>query len=378
VRRPEAADVYNNDLRRTRRLLVAIQVLFVVVALEALLHIYNPIPFRVRGNRIDLRRHQVFTVRIPGATKVDPVVQYRTNALGFRGPEPPADFDRHLSIVAIGGSTTGCFLLNDADTWPDQLHRRLGDRFPTLWTNNAGIDGQSTYGHLVLLRDYVSQIRPNVALFLVGLNDVALAAANWFDEKASAPALTVRETLTEWFVSHTELVALAQNAWRARQAQRYGLATSEMRYADLPVWTGHSGELEERSRHFRPAFEQRVVELVRASRAARIEPVLITQPALYGEVADPSTGIDFSNRRVNDFANGDEAWRALENYNDATRRVAERENVLLIDLARRLPRDSRYYSDLVHFSKTGAGEVAEIVSSSLVPTLERFVARKRE
>jgi hypothetical protein len=192
-----------------RLILIALQGAFVVVALEVLLHVYNPIPFRVRGNRIVLRRHESFTVRVPNARKVDPVVQYRTNALGFRGPEMPADFDKHLSVLAIGGSTTGCFLLNDGDTWPDQLHRRLVGRFPDLWMNNAGIDGQSTYGHLILLRDYVSQIRPDFALFLIGLNDVALSAANWFDESATNRVLTKREIVTEWIVSHSELASIA-------------------------------------------------------------------------------------------------------------------------------------------------------------------------
>jgi lysophospholipase L1-like esterase len=64
----------------------------------------------------------------------------------------------------------------------------------------------------------------------------------------------------------------------------------------------------------------------------------------------------------------------LEIYNAATRRVAEREHVLLIDLARKLPKDSRYFSDLVHFSKLGAAKIAEIASPSLLPSLERAIA----
>jgi hypothetical protein len=43
-------------------------------------------------------------------------------------------------------------------------------------------------------------------------------------------------------------------------------------------------------------------------------------------------------------------------------------------LASNLPKDTRYYSDLVHFSNIGAAKVAEIVTSPLMATLERLGA----
>ena len=90
----------------------SLQIVFAGAVLEGLLHLYNPIPFRVKGNRIVLRRHERNTFRNPDAVKLDRIIEYRTNSLGFRGAEPPKDLPNRLSILTIGGSTTGCFMLN--------------------------------------------------------------------------------------------------------------------------------------------------------------------------------------------------------------------------------------------------------------------------
>ena len=49
---------------------------------------------------------------------------------------------------------------------------KLSRDFTRVWINNAGLDGATTYRHLILLEDYVVKLQPKVVLFLVGINDV--------------------------------------------------------------------------------------------------------------------------------------------------------------------------------------------------------------
>ena len=77
------------------------------------------------------------------------------NSLGFRGAPPPRDFPDYLTIITIGGSTTECFYLSDGRTWPDLLGQNLSREFNRVWVNNAGLDGATTYRHLILMEDYV-------------------------------------------------------------------------------------------------------------------------------------------------------------------------------------------------------------------------------
>ena len=344
--------------------------------LEIALRVFNPLPFRVRGERIVLPVFHRATYRTVGP-RLDPVVHNTRNSLGFRGPEPPRDFDRYLSIVTIGGSTTECRLLTDGKTWPDALSRQLAATIPNVWVNNAGFDGHSTHGHAVLLEQAIVSLRPTIALFLVGANDLGVPDPNAIDRTLVANPSATRRMAQRLF-EHVEVLALAQNLWRYNQARREGLghAWTSIDTAETQVMSAQ--EIEREVARRAPAVEgykQRLSRLIAISRRAGIEPVFMTQPALYPHV-DLHTGKNTANLKVSDRGNGALDARLNDMNNDATREVAQREGVLLIDLARALPPDSRFYYDFVHYSNEGAALVGEIVARNLEPFLRsRFSDR---
>src|SRR5262245_42691169 len=131
----------------------------------------------MRGNRIVLPVGQRYRFTNAGTHKLDPVTLHTKNSLGFRGSDPPDDWSRRLTILTIGGSTTECLFLSDGKTWTDQLARRLAAVRPDVWVNNAGFEGHSTFGHLVLLREFVVSLLPTVVLLLTGHNYLQLATA---------------------------------------------------------------------------------------------------------------------------------------------------------------------------------------------------------
>ena len=70
------------------------------------------------------------------------------------GEEPRSILPR-LTIVTVGGSTTECLELSSDKTWPLVMEPKLKKDFKSVWINNAGLAGHSTYGHLVLMQDYL-------------------------------------------------------------------------------------------------------------------------------------------------------------------------------------------------------------------------------
>jgi hypothetical protein len=111
--------------------------------------------------------------------------------------------------------------------------------------------------------------------------------------------------------------------------------------------------------------------LIAVSRRNGIEPVLITQPVLYGHVNDDVTAVDLRTVVAGEL-NGETEWDALEMYNNATRETGQREKVVVIDLAAKLPKSSRYYYDFFHYTNEGARAVGDIVYETLCP----FLAQK--
>ena len=107
-----------------RAMKVGTVVVVFIAAAEMGLRVYNPFPFRVRGDSIVLPAHQTYTISHSGATKLEPVTRVTKNSLGFRGPEPPRAWSRWLTMLVIGGSTTECLFLSDGKTWTDELARR--------------------------------------------------------------------------------------------------------------------------------------------------------------------------------------------------------------------------------------------------------------
>ena len=120
------------------------------------------------------------------------------------------------------------------------------------------------------------------------------------------------------------------------------------------------------AREAQPAYAERLRLLIRLLRDGHTLPVLMTQPTVAGMARDPTTAKDLS--RLQD---GLFWYESLEIFNSTMRGVAQSDRVFLIDLARSMPKDTKYYWDPVHFTDAGAAEVGRIATAGLLPYLER-------
>ena len=350
----------------------AAQLVILIALLEVVLRFYHPVVFRVRGDEIVLPVNQTYRIEKPGSTKLDPVIIHTKNSLGFRGPEPPRDFADRLTIVTVGGSTTECLNLTDGKTWTDELARRLDASMPGIWVNNAGIDGQSTFGHRILLDSVVTRLRPTVAVFLVGANDVGLEQSNTFD-LGTIPTRGRLRSFQNAVIAKSEVANLVVNFARAARARDRGFGHSEVDLRAAEDFALDSDVIEHTERKhagYIPAYGERLRAIATLTRSSGIEPVWMTQPALFGDDADPTTGVKLARVKVNGRGNGHLEWRLLEMVNDETRRVAAEQGILLIDLARELPKDSKYFYDYLHFTNDGAARVGAIAAAQLGPHLQ--------
>ena len=346
--------------------------LVALVVLEVLLRVYNPLEIRFRPDRIVLPVHKRYvfdnTEKFP--TKLAKTTLHTKNNLGFRGAPPPRDFRDCLTLITIGGSTTECFYLSDGRTWPDLLGQTLSREFHRVWVNNAGLDGATTYRHLILMEDYIVTLQPKVVLFLVGINDVGTGDI----EAAEKKQVHVLRQATRAVLYRSEVYALGQNLYRFFVAQGRGLHHTEIDLRParvlerLPAGAA-TRLLRDYDTNSLPFFAQRLEKLIKVCRDHGIEPVLITQPTLYGPGVDPVTGVNLAAVKLGKDLNGGLMFQAVELYNGTTRQVAKKHGVLLIDLARELPRDSAYYYDYLHYTEPGAAAVARIIEARLSPFL---------
>jgi hypothetical protein len=362
-----------------RILLLCFGLAVALLIVEGVLRLHNPFGVRVRGDNINLPRNQRYEIPNDRIEDLPDRIVHTKNSLGFRGPEPPENFDEHLTVVAVGGSTTECFYLPDGTGWPAVLGDRLSQYFRDPWVNNAGMDGHSTYGHLHLMEQYLVDLQPDVVLFLIGHNDVGLQAPKKFDRQIKNTLWITPEHPKEMIrsvVQKSEVLSLLLTIYRHYQYQSHGMGHEEVELKKLPRKEPGDDSIEEvlarHEKQYLPGYRRRVKKLVELSRSNNIYPILITQPVLYGEGTDPSTGVDLARIQVA----GKSArlrWSVLQSYNEVTREVARSQGAGFVDLAQSMPRDSRYYYDLVHYTIQGAETVVDQSLPSICNILsERF------
>jgi len=278
-----------------------------------------------------------------------------------------------MTILTIGGSTTECLFLSDGRTWTDQLTRRTMAVRSDAWINNAGFEGHSTFGHLVLLREFVVSMRPKVILVLSGYNDMKLRAALPRDAEFAPQSLSTAHRLMTFVADHSQVGAVSENFVRMFRTYQAGVRSDEIHPERLPTRPLDEEKtnaiLDEHRSRYIAGYARRLTEIIEVSRRNGIEPVLLTQPALYGDVVDPTTGVALGPLAIGSVSNGRVEWQSLELYNDAARRLSADLGVRMIDLAHEMPKDSKYFTDWVHYTNDGAVLVGDIVFKPLQPWL---------
>ncbi|MCW8140385.1 MAG: S1 RNA-binding domain-containing protein, partial [Planctomycetota bacterium] len=102
----------------------------------------------------------------------------RTNSLGFRGEEPPADVEGALRVLCLGDSNVFGQGVRDDETLPAQLERLLAAKGRAV-VYNAGVSGYATENELRTLQVFGPRLRPQVVVL------------GWLDNDLEGPDLQV-------------------------------------------------------------------------------------------------------------------------------------------------------------------------------------------
>lgn len=311
------------------------------------------------------------SVRLPG---IAPTGRFTTNRWGMRGPEPPADWERSTTIVAIGGSTTQCFYLDDARTWPALLADRLRQASPGTWVGNAGVDGHSSRAHRHVLEHVVAPLGPDTILVLAGINDLGIALSRDPVASPGEPGEAGFDLLKQ-----SRLLQLARLWWKRWFARAFAVSNEShgpytprprSTAAAAPAAPGHSPMADAAgfdAGSFLAEYEANLRSIARTARAHGIAVVFITQPLLYTSSAEWEAieGELFWIPRLRGPMSAAEIARLMDRYNDVMRRVATDENAMLVDAASSIAGDPASFYDPCHFTERGAERLADLVAERL-------------
>lgn len=99
-------------------------------------------------------------------------ILYRRDKHGLRGKYD--DLSR-LDVLTIGGSTTNQLYIGEGETWQDQLAQAFDKAGRPMTVVNAGVEGQSTRGHIVAFEQWfpvIPNLKARYVLAYLGINDL--------------------------------------------------------------------------------------------------------------------------------------------------------------------------------------------------------------
>jgi lysophospholipase L1-like esterase len=333
-------------------LAVFIGLLFTAVLLEVVLHFYNPLPTRVKGNKIVLKTNFKRVTEInPPVAGLEEKVNYATNGIGFRGDEKPVNYDQCLTIFTVGGSTTESSLISNDKTWTALTGEKLKKDFNSVWINNAGIDGCSSYGHNILLDDYLLKLKPKVILFMVGINDRGVASF----EKETGFLQNQKESFLRRLIKKSELINLCNTIYMRYKAQKVNIGYNTTdHFKNHPAETQAQIDAKLKTHlQYQPNYQKRLEALATKCKNNNILPIFISQTLI-----DP----DFTSE-----------WQVMQLYNTTTMQVAQKEQIPFINLAANFEKRPEYFMDQMHFTLAGSANVADVIYPDLKTILkEKF------
>lgn len=278
------------------------------------------------------------------------------------GPKDVEKNDKNIDIVFMGGSTTECMLVDEQYRFPYLVSHYLSDLIgDNIVTRNAGVTGRNSM-HSNL--DFISRIKgdqPKMVVIMHNINDLAqlLYIGSYFDGPASRRILAIdnrtqnHRGLIYTFLFHVKELVFP-NIYQIVSNLIFGSDEND-------EWSGwrvseYDG-LEQISAEFRNSLKK----FITTSKLYNIDVVLMTQFNRMNEsdsfIVETATS---GNRGIPPFL-----FEYYHQFNQIIREVSESEEVLLIDLAEKIPSTSEYIYDAVHLNTEGSKLVADVISNKL-------------
>ena len=167
-------------------------------------------------------------------------------------------------------------------------------------------------------------------------------------------------------VNYSETGTLFLSLYRNYLAYRKGLVHKDLDPGQLKIGVTDSLVRENKiiyQQFYLSKYARRLRHLAVISIQHHIKPVFITQPALFGNLMDSTTGIFMGNRILEGYDCATN-WEVLQLYNDEVRKLRS-DSIAVVDLAAAMPKDSKYFYDFIHFTNSGASKVSSILADSL-------------
>lgn len=281
---------------------------------------------------------------------------------GFRGGASTYNNPAAIDILCVGGSTTQQIYVEDGHTWPDVLENELKASGVELNVANAGIDGQSTFGHIKnfeLWFPEISELKPQYVFFYVGVNDFFRPSSRLGSDDIKRNNFVSR--LRGKLKDNSALYRGYRTVLGMIEADRQELTHSRIKFEEIQYSKGDSWSSADFDAFFDDrleAYYERLKLLVKHSQTLGAIPVFITQPSRRFKFDEANEVIGhtkkFEVKNSGYQLDGTDYYYLLKEMNKVIEKVANEGDWLVINQTDlRTFSDDDYY-DFTHTTPSGS------------------------
>lgn len=291
---------------------------------------------------------------------VSPIITYSRDKYGLRGVY--GDDPSRIDLLTVGGSTTDQRYIADGSTWQDVIQKQFASTGTPIVVANAGVDGQSTIGHIKNFDwwfPYIPQLKPKYILFYIGLNDFYINEHSnsdpFVDPNQNPLIAAIRQNSALWHAART--IRGMYLAMIKLKIGHRGVDFTKVQWTREPVQNSYgfmSGQLD--------AYATRLRILVDRTRQFGSQPIFVTQPSRHfrrtkngveGEAHFPQAHFPYEGRHIN----GVDYYHMIGRFNSVMETVSREEDVFFIDLAGESEWADDDFYDFYHMTPRGARKV---------------------
>ena len=298
----------------------------------------------------------------------NPIITYSRDKYGLRGTHSTPE---GIDILTVGGSTTDQHYIRDGETWQDVLQQRFESAGVTVIVANAGIDGQSSSGHIKNFKwwfPYIPRLAPDAILFHIGLNDFHKDARDSDDDLLRGDqGFNLRRSIGEnsalWNLART-----LRGTWKAMVVKKIGHRSIDF---ERLQWTRQA--LQDDYRFMQPrlnAYADRLRILADMTRSFGAEPIFVSVPSRqYRITPDGIEGQNAVSSYERCEINGVDFYHMMRQLDSVTEAVAAEKGALFVDLASHAGWADADFYDFAHMTPRGAEKVGTHLYEALRSTI---------
>ena len=299
-------------------------------------------------------------------TKGERIV-YRRDQYGLRGPYKNLS---SIDVLTLGGASTDQRYIAEGKTWQDVLRQDFLAAGKKVSVVNAGVDGQSTFGHIKNFESWFPQIpglRARWFLFYIGVKDFNREAGYKFDNLAAPEPRSFRQFLrnrSALYSLYRVLRGLVLTETYHADSRRVDFQTVD--WTEAPTISGDAFL----SENYFQAYEKRLRILIEKVRQWNATPIFVTQASRRykkagGKIEGTTELIPYEGRQVN----GVDYYRIMRKIHEKTLEACRESGGICIDLDGELELEDSDFYDFTNITPQGSEKIGHYLFKKLRPFL---------